>query len=73
MAVVSEPVEFTGEPQIITGPDGVRYEVVISGTAEVTRGPLGRFLDLAEQIRSEGLDVPDEISETLDRMTGGTQ
>jgi hypothetical protein len=57
--------EFTSEPQVITGPDGVRFELVVTGEIEVTRGPLGRFLDLAEQIRGEGLDVPPEIAAVL--------
>lgn len=50
---------------IIEGPDGIRYELVITGEAEVVRGPLGRFIDLAEQIRSEGLTVPAEILAVL--------
>jgi len=48
--------------------DGVRYELVITGEAEITRGPLGRFVDLAEQIRSEGLTVPAEILDVLEKL-----
>lgn len=47
---------------------GVLCEVVITGTAEVVRGPLGRFVDLAEEIRAEGLGVPAEIDEALARL-----
>jgi len=48
--------------------DGVRYELVITGEAEITRGPLGRFVDLAEQVRSEGLTVPPEILDVLEKL-----
>jgi hypothetical protein len=61
-------VDFASEPQIVTGPDGVRYELVVTGTADVIRGPLGRFIDLAEAIRAEGLEVPAEITEALERL-----
>jgi uncharacterized protein YfcZ (UPF0381/DUF406 family) len=50
---------------VLTGSDGVRFELVFTAEAEVVRGPLGRFIDLAEQIRSEGLDVPPEIAAVL--------
>lgn len=46
-------------------PDGQLYEITITADAEVVRGPLGRFIDLADQIRSEGLDVPPEIEAAL--------
>ncbi len=45
-----------------------RYELVITGEAEITRGPLGRFLDLAEQIQAEGLSVPPEILAVLEKL-----
>jgi hypothetical protein len=48
--------------------DGVLYELQITGTAELTRGPLGRFLDLAGQIEAEGLKVPPEIRDLLDEL-----
>lgn len=47
---------------------GGRFELVITGEADVTRGPLGRFVDLAEQIRSEGLSVPPQIEAVLDEL-----
>lgn len=48
--------------------DRVRYELVITGEAEVTRGPLGRFADLAEQIQAEGLTVPPEVLAALEAL-----
>jgi len=48
--------------------DGVKYELTITGEATIIRGPLGRFLDLAEQIQSEGLTVPAEILAVLDKL-----
>jgi hypothetical protein len=48
--------------------DGVKYELVITGEAIIIRGPLGRFVDLAEQIQSEGLTVPPEILAVLDEL-----
>ena len=48
--------------------DGVKYELTITGEATIVRGPLGRFLDLAEQIQSEGLTVPAEILAVLDKL-----
>jgi hypothetical protein len=45
------------------------YEVVITGTADVVRGPLGRFVDLADQIEAEGLTVPPEIAAVLAALT----
>lgn len=59
---------FHSEP--IVGPDGLLYELRIEGAADLTRGPLGRFVDLAEQIEAEGLTVPSEIRDVLDRLTG---
>jgi uncharacterized protein YfcZ (UPF0381/DUF406 family) len=50
------------------GPDGKLYELRVEGTAEVVRNPLGRFVDLAEQIEAEGGEVPSEIREVLDRL-----
>lgn len=57
--------------ETVMGPDGRLYEMRVTGTAEVTRGPLGRFLDLAAQIESEGLAVPSEIRDVLDRLDEG--
>ena len=46
----------------------LRYELAITGEAEVIRGPLGRFLALAEQIQAEGLTVPPEILDVLKKL-----
>lgn len=43
---------------IVEDDDGVRYEMSFLIEAEVVRGPLGRFQDLADQIAAEGLTVP---------------
>lgn len=59
----TEPVVMSAGTFV--GENGVTYEVKITGTAEVTRGPLGRFLDLAEEIRGEGLEVPEPIAAVL--------
>lgn len=61
--MTSEP--FTAE-QIITDPNGARFVLKIEGEVEVTRGPLGRFLDLAEAIRAEGLEVPPGLAAVLE-------
>jgi hypothetical protein len=50
------------------GLDGRLYEMRVEGTAELTRGPLGRFIDLAAQIEAEGLTVPPEIRDVLDTL-----
>jgi hypothetical protein len=55
----------------VMGSDGRLYELRIEGTAELTRGPLGRFLDLAEQVTAEGGVVPPEIRDVLDRLVEG--
>lgn len=55
--------------ETVVGPDGRLYELRIEGTAEVTRGPLGRFLDLRHQIRDvEGLAIPSELNDVLDKL-----
>ncbi len=59
-----EIVPFTGE-QTVLGDDGIAYNLVIEGGAEITRGPLGRILDLCDQIGSEGLQVPPLIATAL--------
>lgn len=59
------PVTHT-EP--VLGADGMLYELRVEGTAEVNRGPLGRFLDLAQEMEDEGLTVPSEIRDVLDRL-----
>jgi hypothetical protein len=41
---VPETIEFKSDPQIVVGPDGRLQELVVMGIAEVTRGPLGRFI-----------------------------
>jgi len=56
---------FTSK-QAVEGPDGQLYEVVITGEAEVTRGPLGRFVDLAAQIRADDLEVPAAVAAVLE-------
>lgn len=48
--------------------DGVRYELVITGEAEVVRGPLGRFVDLAGQLQADGLVVPPQILAVLEAL-----
>lgn len=55
----------------VLGADGRLYEMRIEGTAELTRGPLGRFIDLAARIEAEGLTVPPEIRDLLDRLNEG--
>lgn len=55
----------------ILGADGRLYELRIEGTADLVRGPLGRFLDLAEQIAAEGGVVPSEVRDVLDRLAAG--
>lgn len=54
----------------VRGADGNLYELRIEGTAEVVRGPLGRFLDLRQTIRDEGLGdaIPTEINDVLDLL-----
>jgi hypothetical protein len=52
----------------VLGADGRLYEMRIEGTAEMTRGPLGRFIDLAAQIEAEGLEVPPQISDVLAQL-----
>jgi hypothetical protein len=46
--------------------DGAAFELQFEGSAEVERGPLGRFIDLAEQIKAEGGVVPARIQQALD-------
>lgn len=58
-------MQFESEPQEVVGEDGIRYELVFTGEADLVRGPLGRFIDLAEQIEAEGLKVPAEILDVL--------
>lgn len=55
----------------VMGLDGRLYELRIEGTADLVRGPLGRFLDLAERVEAEGGVVPPEIRDVLDRLTAG--
>lgn len=69
-APTPEQVRVThSEP--VMGSDGRLYELRFEGTADLVRGPLGRFLDLAAQIEAEGLKVPVEIRDVLDRLVGG--
>jgi hypothetical protein len=65
---MTETVPFTTSPMPFVCEDGERYELVITGEVEITRGPLGRFVDLATQIQSEGLDVPPEIADVLEKL-----
>lgn len=46
-----------------------RYEIVFTATAEVEPGPLSRFCALAEQLETEGLEVPPEIAAVLADLT----
>lgn len=64
---VEDTTTFTSREPVMR--DGVLYELVITGEAQLVRGPLGRFLDLAAQIESEGLTVPPEIRDALDMLT----
>jgi hypothetical protein len=68
---VPETIEFKSDPQIVVGPDGRLQELVVMGIAEVTRGPLGRFIDLAAAIEAEGLVVPVEIRAAIDQLIEG--
>jgi hypothetical protein len=68
---VPETIEFKSDPQIVVGPDGRLQELVVMGIAEVTRGPLGRFIDLATDIEAEGLVVPVEIRAAIDQLIEG--
>lgn len=61
---VSEDVELVGEGYI-TGPDGQRYKMNIRAEGEITRGPLGRFVDLVAQIEEEGGVVPEKLKAVL--------
>ena len=61
-------VEPFASSQIVTGPNGVDMVMTVEGVVEVTRGPLGRFLDLAEQVRSEGLEVPPLLAAVLEEL-----
>jgi hypothetical protein len=64
---VNETMELTGT-SAMRAVDGQLYEITITADAEVVRGPLGRFIDLADQIRSEGLEVPPEIDAVLNAL-----
>lgn len=67
MTTTSEPFTVA---DVVTAPNGAKFLLEIHGTVDVTRGPLGRFLDLYEQIRAEGLDpagsLPAAIPAVLD-------
>jgi hypothetical protein len=60
--MTSEP--FVAE-RVITDPNGARFLLKIEGEVVTTRGPLGRFLDLADQIRAEGLELPPRLEALL--------
>jgi hypothetical protein len=62
-----EQLEATGA---FTGPDGQLYKIEVTADAEVIRGPLGRFNDLAAQVQSEGLRVPGALAEALEHANG---
>lgn len=51
--------------RVVEGPNGVSYLMEVTGVVDVTRGPLGRFVDLAEQITAEGLEVPPRLAAVL--------
>lgn len=51
--------------ETVVGPDGQLYAMQVTGEADLVRGPLGRFIDLADQITREGLTVPSRIAEAI--------
>lgn len=55
--------------ETVLGTDGRLYEMRVEGSADLVRGPLGRFIDLAAQIEAEGERVPPEIRVVLDTLT----
>lgn len=62
-----DTVSFDAETTFV-GDNEQLYRLEVHAEAEVVRGPLGRFVDLAEQIESEGGVVPAEITELLCRL-----
>lgn len=50
----------------VLGPDGRLYEMRVTGTADLVRGPLGQFLDLRDRLGREA--VPSELNDLLDRL-----
>lgn len=59
----SQPVAFESRETIMR--DGQLMIMKVEGTAEVLRGPLGRIIDLVDQIEAEGLTVPSRIKEAI--------
>ena len=51
--------------RLVEDPNGIWYRMEVTGVVDVTRGPLGRFVDLAEQITAEGLQVPPRLAAVL--------
>jgi hypothetical protein len=51
--------------QVVPGDDGIMYRLEITGEAELTRGPVGRIVDLCDEMAAEGLTVPAEILAVL--------
>jgi hypothetical protein len=61
-SIVEQTNPLTGEAML--------FELVITGEAEVTRGPLGRFIDLADEIDAspDCADTPPEIRAVLEEL-----
>lgn len=59
----AQPVRYERTEAVLI--DGQLMEMKIEGTAEVIRGPLGRIIDLIDQIEAEGLAVPARIKEAV--------
>lgn len=49
--------------------DTARYELRITGSAEVVRGPLGRVSDLIDKIEREGEVVPLELKTVVAELS----
>lgn len=64
-----EPEPYTEtRTETVLGPDGRLYEMTVTGSGTVTRGPLSRFIDLAAQITAEGGTVPTELRDVLQQL-----
>lgn len=60
----AEPVTMDGVGQLV-GDDGQLIPVYVHIEGEIVRGPLGRFIDLAQQIEEEGGEVPAPLKAVL--------
>lgn len=47
--------------------DGVAGYLEVTGEIETIRGPLGRIIDVCDQIRAEGLEVPPLIAQAIEQ------